>query len=171
MKNLYSKSIRKMTIAVLVLIGLVSTSLIFILIKSPGKTEQFLDSDGRPLAGSLSEKTFVSIGGVSQGMFIQSKNTNNPVLLYVHGGPAFPNYFLIEKYRPGLEDFFTVCYWEQRGGGLSFSAEVGIETMTFRQLTSDAIEVTNYLRKRFSKDKVFIIGALGRIANCLNGRV
>ena len=51
-------------------------------------------------------------------MFIRSKDTANPVLLYVRGGPAFPNYFLIEKFKPGLEDYFTVCYWEQHGGGI-----------------------------------------------------
>lgn len=67
-------------------------------------------------------------------MFMVSKNINNPVLLYVHGGPAFPNYFLVEKYKPGFEDYFTVCYWEQRGGGLSYSLYIPIESMTFEQL-------------------------------------
>jgi pimeloyl-ACP methyl ester carboxylesterase len=128
---------------------------------SPGKTEPYLDKSGKPLAGSISEKTFVKIGGVMQGMFIKGKNINNPVLLYVHGGPAFPNYFLIDKYAPGLEDNFTVCYWEQRGGGLSYSAEVTLESMTFEQLTSDAIEVTNYLCKRFGKDKIYLMAHSG----------
>ena len=62
---------------------------------------------------------------------------------------------------PGLEDYYTVCYWEQRGGGLSYTPEVIIESMTLEQLTSDAIEVTNYLRKRFGKDKIFIMAWSG----------
>lgn len=128
---------------------------------SPGKPEQFLDKDGKPLTGSISEKTFVRIGGIRQGMFIRSKDTSNPVLLYVHGGPAFPNYFLIEKYNPHLEDYFTVCYWEQRGGGLSYSPDISLETMTFEQLTSDAIEVSNYLRKRFGKEKIYLMAHSG----------
>ncbi|MDD4604541.1 MAG: alpha/beta hydrolase [Bacteroidales bacterium] len=94
-------------------------------------------------------------------MFILSKNINNPVLLYVHGGPAFPNYFLIDKYKPGLEDYFTVCYWEQRGGGLSFTPDVTLESMNFGQLTSDAIEITNYLRKRFFKEKIYMMAHSG----------
>jgi hypothetical protein len=44
-------------------------------------------------------------------------------LLFPSRGPAFPNYFLIEKYAPGLEDYFTVCYWEQRVGGLSYTSK------------------------------------------------
>jgi pimeloyl-ACP methyl ester carboxylesterase len=94
-------------------------------------------------------------------MFIIGKNKNNPVLLYVHGGPAFPNYFLIDKYKPGLEDLFTVCYWEQRGGGLSYSKEVTLESMNMEQLASDAIEVTKYLCKRFGKDRVYMMAHSG----------
>jgi pimeloyl-ACP methyl ester carboxylesterase len=134
---------------------------VFLLIESPGKPEPFLNSEGEPLKGSISEKVFVDIGGVKQGMFIRGKNTENPVLLYVHGGPAFPNYFLIDKYKPGLEDYFTVCYWEQRGGGLSFGPEVTVQSMTFEQLAADAIEVTQYLRKRFGKDKIYIMAHSG----------
>ncbi|MGK2861849.1 MAG: alpha/beta fold hydrolase, partial [Chitinophagaceae bacterium] len=120
-----------------------------------------MDTNGLAIENSLSEKTFVTIGGIRQGMFIRTKNLKNPVLLYVHGGPAFPNYFLFEKYQPGLEDYFTVCYWEQRGGGLSYSPDIPIETMTFEQLTSDAIEVTNYLRQRFGKDKIYLMAHSG----------
>ena len=128
---------------------------------SPGYPEKFVDNEGVPIEGSISEKTFVNIGGVQQGMFIRTRNIGNPVLLYIHGGPAFPNYFLVEKYKPGLENHFTVCYWEQRGGGLSYSPDIPLETMTFEQLTSDAIEVTNYLRKRFGKDKIYLMAHSG----------
>lgn len=144
-----------------VIAGLLLIPVIFIIVKSPGKPEPFLNSEGKPFYGSLSEKTFVKIGSVKQGMFIRSKNIQNPVLLYVHGGPAFPNYFLIEKYKPQLEDFFTVCYWEQRGGGLSFSPEVDLGSMNFDQLTLDAVEVSNYLRRRFNKEKIYIIAHSG----------
>lgn len=128
---------------------------------SPGKIAPYLDGKGKPIIGSISEKTFIKIGGVKQGMFIKSININNPVLLYVHGGPAFPNYFLIDKFKPKLEDYFTVCYWEQRGGGLSFTSEVTLESMNFGQLASDAIDVTNYLCKRFCKEKIYIMAHSG----------
>lgn len=128
---------------------------------SPGKPEAFLDESGRPMSGSISEKVFVSIGGVEQGMFIRSKDIEKPVLLFVHGGPCFPEYFLIEKYPPGLENYFTVCYWEERGGGLSYSPDVSLESMTMEQLTSDTIEVTNYLRERFEQEKVYLMAHSG----------
>lgn len=150
-----------LSILLAITLGFIVILTSLLLYYSPGKSEQFLDKDGKPLVGSISEKSFVMIGGIRQGMFIRSKNINNPVLLYLHGGPAFPNYFLIEKYKPGLEDYFTVCYWEQRGGGLSYSPDVPIESMTYDQLTSDAIEVSNYLRKRFGKEKIYLMAHSG----------
>ena len=136
--------------------------LFFVLLAySPGKIEPYLDETGKEIPVSIAEKTFVKIGGVIQGIFIKSKNRDNPILLYIHGGPAFPNYFLIDKYKPGLEDYFTVCYWDQRGGGLSYNSEVTQESMNFKQLTSDAIEVTNYLRMRFGKEKTYIMAHSG----------
>lgn len=151
-----------MIIAILaIVLGSLLMLLLIILFYSPGKPKPFLDHNGNALVNSISEKTFVTIGGIPQGMIIRSKNIHNPVLLYVHGGPAFPNYFLIEKYEPGLEEHFTVCYWEQRGGGLSYSSDIPLETMTFEQFTSDAIEVTNYLRQRFGKEKIYLMAHSG----------
>ena len=134
---------------------------LFILIKSPGKLDPYADKSGTLISGSISEKIFINIGGAKQGMFIKSKNNNNPILLYVHGGPAFPNYFLMDKFKSVLEDYFTVCYWEQRGGGLSYTPEVTLQSMNFSQLTSDAIDVTKYLRKRFGRDKIYMMAHSG----------
>ena len=153
--------IRMLFIAFSILVTCILFLIIFLLINSPGKPEPFLDNRGKEIAGSISEKAFVTIGGVRQGMFIRGRNINNPVLLYIHGGPAFPNYFLIEKFKPGLEDNFTVCYWEQRGGGLSYNKDVTPESMNFGQLASDAIEVTNYLRERFGKEKIYMMAHSG----------
>jgi pimeloyl-ACP methyl ester carboxylesterase len=124
---------------------------------SPGKPEPFLDENGNPLAGSISEKIHVNISGLEQGMFIKSKNINNPVLLFVHGGPGMPEYWLTQRYPTGLEDLFTVVWWEQRGAGLSYSPDIPAETMTAEQFISDTLAVTNYLRNRFGKEKIYLM--------------
>lgn len=125
----------------------------------PGKPQPFVDENGNPLAGSISEKIFVNINGVEQGMFIKSKDVNNPVLLYLHGG--MPDYFLAQRYPTGLEDYFTVAWWEQRGSGISYSADIPPETMTLEQMISDTLEVTNYLLHRFGKERIYLMGHSG----------
>lgn len=125
---------------------------------SPGQPQPFLDEDGRPLASSLSEKIRVEINGVEQGMFIKSKDISNPVLLFVHGGPGMPEYWLTQRYPTGLEDHFTVVWWEQRGAGLSYNPDIPSESMTTEQFVADTLEVTRYLRKRFGKEKIYLLG-------------
>lgn len=129
----------------------------------------FIVSQGKPglkdqSDNSICEKTFIEVGGVKQGMFIIGKDKNNPVLLYIHGGPSFSEFFLVERYPTGIEDYFTVCYWEERGGGLSYSSQVSMESMTLDQLASDALEVTEYLRDRFGKEKIYLMAHSGGTA-------
>ena len=126
---------------------------------SPGRPQPFPDSTGKPLAGSLSEKVFTDIGGIKQGLFLRSRDTAQPVLLYLHGG--IPDYFLTPKHPTGLEDLFTVAWWEQRGSGISYSPDIPPETMTLEQMIQDALEVTNYLRRRFGREKIYLMGRSG----------
>ena len=106
----------------------------------------------------LDEKIFIEVNGIRQGMFLQSENTENPVLLYLHGGPGSPEIAFTQDYPTGLEQLFTVCWWEQRGSGISYSRKVTKETMTIGQMIEDATAVTNYLRRRFGKEKIYVLG-------------
>ncbi|MCB0189439.1 MAG: alpha/beta hydrolase [Caldilineaceae bacterium] len=126
---------------------------------SPGKPKPFIDKNGKPLAGSIAEKTYVDINGVAQGIFIKSKDAGNPVLLYLHGG--MPDYFLTQGYPTHLEDDFTVVWWEQRGAGISFHSDLPSETITQEQLIADTLAMTNYLRQRFGQEKIYLMGHSG----------
>ncbi len=141
---------------------LLACSLILVgvlLLWSTGTPIPFVDENGSPVAGSISEKIHVNINGVAQGMFIKGKNAAHPVLLYLHGG--MPEYFLTQQYPTGLENHFTVVWWEQRGSGISYSADIPPETMTLEQMISDTLEVTNYLRRRFGREKIYLMAHSG----------
>jgi len=127
----------------------------------PGRrrSKRFPDESGRPLGDSSSEKIFTDINGVRQGMFIQSTDPAHPVLLCLHGG--LPEYFLTERYPTGLENDFTVAWWEQRGAGLSYRPGIPPETMTLEQFIADTLSVTDYLRNRFSKQKIYLMAHSG----------
>ena len=158
-KSLTLNWIRIMLIILSVLLTCILILAGVLLLCSPGKAKPFLDKNGNPLEGSISEKMHLNINGVEQGMFIKSKDSTNPVLLYLHGG--MPDYFLTRKYPTGLEDYFTVVWWEQRGSGLSYSADIPPEEMTLEQMISDTKDLTNYLRKRFGQEKIYLMGHSG----------
>jgi pimeloyl-ACP methyl ester carboxylesterase len=128
---------------------------------SPGRPKPFLDEHGNVRAGSVSEKIHVNVNGAQEGMFIKGRDVGNPVLLFLHGGTAMPEYFLAQNYPTGLEEYFTVCWWDRRGAGLSYSADIPADTMTVEQSISDTIAVTNYLRTRFHKDKIYLMAHSG----------
>jgi pimeloyl-ACP methyl ester carboxylesterase len=91
-------------------------------------------------------------------MFVKGRNRSNPVLLWVHGGPGMPDYFLLEQYPTGLEELFTVVWWDQRGTGLSYDPDIPAGTMTVEQFIADTLAVTDYLRDRFDQDKLYLLG-------------
>ncbi|HWQ75611.1 MAG TPA: alpha/beta hydrolase [Syntrophomonas sp.] len=156
-----SKIIRRIAIIMVRILCALPACLLLLtgilLILSPGKPQPFLDVNKEEIAGSISERTFVEINDVRQGIFIRGKSINNPVVLFVHGGPGMPEYFWAEKYMAKFEEEFTVCYWEQRGSGLSYLSESACRSVTAEQLTADVITVTDYLRERFGQEKIYLM--------------
>ena len=160
-RSLLQNGFRIMLIAFSALLVWVAGLAGALLMLSPGRPAPFVDQSGRVLAGSLSEKLHVNINGVEQGMFIRAKDKTKPVLLFLHGGPAMPEFAIAQGYPTVLEDHFIVCWWEQRGSGLSFNPDSSPGTLTEEQLVDDTLAVTNYLRTRFKQDKIYLMAHSG----------
>lgn len=131
---------------------------IFLLIQSPGKPRPFLDEDGKTEPGSIAVIETVNINGLDQRMIIRGRDTSKPVLLYLHGGPGSPEFPFVRQFDSGLEDLFVVCYWDQRGAGLSYYKDIPPETMTLSQFVDDAGEVSKYLIRKFNREKIYLLG-------------
>lgn len=147
-----------MLITATVIITMVAAAL-FVVIRSPGKAQPFKDEYGNVLADSVSEVVYTEIGGIQQGMILKGRNTEkNPVLLFLHGGPGSPEYMMASPSKLRLEEVFTVCWWDQRGSGLSFDSSIDPDTMTMEQFIEDTVEVVEYLKARFGVEKVYLMG-------------
>lgn len=140
-----------------VMMGVFVLMIILLIVNWGGEVEQFRDKEGHILEKSIAEKVFVDINGVKLGMFIRGKDINNPVLLFLHGGPGMPEYFLKEDYPINLEEHFTVVWLEQRGAGLSYSNKINPDSITVERFIEDDAEVTKYLCQRFNKQKVYLM--------------
>ena len=91
----------------------------------------------------------VQLGGITQWIRIRGTETSNPVLLLMQQGPGLPIINETRRFERllGLEDAFTVVYWDQRGTGLSLresSAEISAARMI-----SDTVSLLEWLRGRF----------------------
>ncbi|MCR4647895.1 MAG: alpha/beta hydrolase, partial [Lachnospiraceae bacterium] len=65
---------------------------------SSGKIREYKDANGNVIPGSISEKIIIDINGAKNGLFINGKDINNPVLLLISSGPGTDDYFLTERY-------------------------------------------------------------------------
>ena len=111
-----------------------------------------------PKGHSLSEKTFLEVDGAKLGLIILSDNTDNPVLLVCGGGPGIPQYLMESLYPSVLPEYFTVCYFDYRGTGLSFDGSTEPDKMTTDRFVDDTLQVTGYLKDRFDQGKIYIMG-------------
>ncbi|GAB3808303.1 alpha/beta fold hydrolase [Virgibacillus kimchii] len=122
------------------------------------------------LTGSMVKK-YININGARQGLIIETLNQQKPLLLFLHGGPGFPAYPLIKAHGLKLEKYFDVCYWDQRGTGMSYDGKAAKTPLTVEQLLDDTFQVVNYLKKVYARDKVYLLGHswgtfLGSLAAC-----
>jgi pimeloyl-ACP methyl ester carboxylesterase len=102
-----------------------------------------------------------TIGGIPQWINVRGKDRANPVLLFVHGGPASPAMPSLWQFQRPLEDFFTVVHWDQRGAGKTHRgndpASVA-DSIRIECYVDDAIEVAEHVRKRLGKQKLILAG-------------
>ena len=151
--------ITRIVIGILVFIVLLFLYLVFV---STGKIREYTDDNGNQLEGSISEKIKIDINGVQNGLFINGKNVDNPVLLFVSSGPGTDDYFLNEKYPAmHLEDEFTVCYFDYRGMGIVYDKDIDPASIDLSTLVEDTVAVTKYLMERFGKEKIYIMAFSG----------
>ena len=102
-------------------------------------------------------KIRVSVNGATHGMFLAGEGPNKPVLLFVHGGPGMPEYWLTQRYPLPLHQLFTVAWWEQRGSCLSYEHGIRPEEMTSERFVSDTLAVSNLLRDRYGAEKIHLM--------------
>jgi pimeloyl-ACP methyl ester carboxylesterase len=136
-------------------IGLVALA---VLIAWPARTPPILGADGRRLPGSFAELVRIPIGGHDLGLMIRGHSVDNPVLLYLSGGPGQSDLAYVRALQSDLEQDFIVVGLDQRGTGLSYGALDPTATYTLDRAVADVIEVTNYLRQRFDEDRIYLAG-------------
>ncbi len=106
----------------------------------------------------INELKKIKIGGVEQWVLIRSENPSNPVLLFLHGGPGTSEMPLLRHYNKDLEKYYTVVMWDQRGAGKSNHGSIPDESFSLNQILDDTHEITQYLKKRFTQPKIFLVG-------------
>jgi pimeloyl-ACP methyl ester carboxylesterase len=102
----------------------------------------------------------VHINGLDQWLSIRGDDSDNPVVLYLHGGPGsvtMPFYYMLPK---AWEQKFVMVHWDQRGTGKTRCSNPDYDPAdaTFEDFYADTVAVVNHLRERLGKKKVIVLG-------------
>lgn len=98
----------------------------------------------------------VRLGGLEQWIQIRGRDKSKPILLFLHGGPGFPQ-MPFAHLNAELERHFVVVQWDQRGAGKSYSSSVPDESMRVTQFVSDAHELVQILLARFGAQRCYLV--------------
>ncbi|MEE0060878.1 MAG: alpha/beta fold hydrolase [Acutalibacteraceae bacterium] len=106
----------------------------------------------------IQESTYIDVNGIQQYIKIRGENTDNPVMIFIHGGPASPMGFVSAYYQKELEADLTIINYDQRGCGRTYYANGKSSDADVDMLISDLDGIVEYAKNRFGKDKVIIAG-------------
>jgi pimeloyl-ACP methyl ester carboxylesterase len=109
----------------------------------------------------IEELKAIQIGGITQWISIRGRSRDNPILLFLHGGPASTDMPVSWAFQTPWEDYFTVVQWDQRGAGKTYiandPAKIG-PTLDEERLVADTEALIQWLRATYDKPKVFLLG-------------
>ena len=136
----------------------VATVALAAVVAIPGSVPPVVGLDGTPAPGMLAERTRVTLGGLEQTISVRGASADNPVLLYLSGGPGQSDIAFARALLEPLTADLTVVVWDQRGSGTSYAALEPTSTFTLDRAVTDTIELVEYLRARFDEEKVYLLG-------------
>ncbi|HEY0661953.1 MAG TPA: alpha/beta fold hydrolase [Lysobacter sp.] len=127
---------------------------------SPGR-EIVADLNRIVTPNGVQESFEVTLGGARQVVSVRGADRDNPILLFVHGGPGAVEMPIAWTFQRPWEDYFTVVQWDQRAAGKSYplnDPKALAPTLTVDRYRDDAIELIELLRRKYDKRKVVLLG-------------
>jgi pimeloyl-ACP methyl ester carboxylesterase len=116
------------------------------------------DATGKPIACEIATMEQIELNGTRQWIYVTGRDADNPVLLWLDGGPGGSEVAWVREYLGPLHESFTVVCWDQRGTGKSYGAVRDSAELTPQKYVDDVIELSSILARRFGKPNVYLVG-------------
>ena len=126
-----------------------------------GARKIIADLDKIVAPNGVQESYQLPIGGAQQWVYVRGQDKGNPIILFVHGGPASPMAPVAWMFQRPLEEYFTVVHYDQRAAGKTYASNdtaTLAKTIRVEQYVQDAIELTEVIKRKYGKRKVILVG-------------
>ncbi|HUP89627.1 MAG TPA: alpha/beta hydrolase [Longimicrobiales bacterium] len=123
-----------------------------------GRTHAIRNRTLRIVPNSIARLQPMQIGGAKQWVLIRGRSRNNPIVLFLHGGPGAATMYLAHRFQRPLESEFVMVQWDRRGAGKSYDARIPEDSLTLRRELDDTYELTKWLRREFKQDRIYLVG-------------
>ena len=112
--------------------------------------------------------TRVAINGRDLALMVRGSSVDNPVLLFLAGGPGGSQLGAMRMHSRALEDHFVVVTLDQRGTGKSYDQLDTCLHTDRRCCRRRRRRHHEYLIDRFDQDQVYLLGqSWGSLLRCL----
>ena len=111
----------------------------------------------RTPSGGINNSMYVDINGSKQWISIYGKDKDNPVLIYLHGGPGAASSLYDYAFTRKWSDVYTIVTWDQRGCGKSYDKSHS-EPITADIMMQDGKAMTEFLRDYLQVEKITLLG-------------
>ena len=101
------------------------------------------------------------VNGVPHWISIRGQDRSNPVILFVHGGPATPTIPSLWQFQRPLEEYFTMVNYDQRGAGKTFRedhSDTVAGTLRIQTYVDDLVAIAEHVRAKLGKQRVLLVG-------------
>jgi pimeloyl-ACP methyl ester carboxylesterase len=111
-------------------------------------------------AAPIEQGYFVPINGTEQWITIRGRDSRNPILLFLHGGPGAAQSGTAPLFSP-WEETFTIVHWDQPMSGATYAKNIGkdVGPLTIERYTRDGIAVIEHVLKKLGAQKLVVMGA------------
>ena len=119
-------------------------------------TATIRDEQGKKIELGMDSRTFVSINGTKQKIYVAGVHQDNPIILWLDGGPGGSELGWVRTYLGPLHEHLTIVCWDQRGVAASYKA--ARKGQSVEDYVQDIIALSEHLIKEFGQEKIFLLG-------------
>lgn len=102
---------------------------------------------------------YVPVQGIEHFLLHGPEHRGAPVLLFLHGGPGYPEHFFALQLERAWQGMFTQLHWDQRGAGMTLARNGrDAHPRSIDQMVDDLHGIVEHLKRSYEVPKVVLLG-------------